>query len=65
MLVFCEECGKRYAFPPEEMTPGSNTFRCRECGFLMTVALAGQTGKKGQGESGLKPGKKVKKVQGG
>ncbi len=37
MLVFCEECGKRYSFPPEKPEPGSGSFRCRECGFLITV----------------------------
>ncbi len=40
MLVFCEECGKRYSFPPEKTEPGSNIFRCRECKFLMTVNVA-------------------------
>ncbi|RJX36272.1 MAG: hypothetical protein C4531_00170 [Desulfurivibrio sp.] len=39
MLVFCEECGKRYSFPPEEFEPGSGQFRCRACGFLMTAAM--------------------------
>lgn len=37
MLSFCEECGKRYSFPPEKVEPGSNQFRCRACGFLMIV----------------------------
>ena len=36
MLVFCEECGKRYSFPPEKLEAGSGQFRCRECGFLLT-----------------------------
>ncbi|MEW6520023.1 MAG: zinc-ribbon domain-containing protein [Thermodesulfobacteriota bacterium] len=39
MLVFCEECGKRYSFPPEEFEAGSGQFRCRACGFLMTTAM--------------------------
>ncbi|OKY74247.1 MAG: hypothetical protein BM485_14590 [Desulfobulbaceae bacterium DB1] len=37
MLVFCEECGKRYSFPPEKVDPGSKKFRCRDCNFLMTI----------------------------
>ncbi|MCK9295705.1 MAG: zinc-ribbon domain-containing protein [Desulfobulbaceae bacterium] len=39
MLVFCEECGKRYSFPPEEVEAGSGQFRCRACGFLMTTDM--------------------------
>ena len=39
MLVFCEECGKRYSFPPEKFEAGSGRFRCRECGFLMIVNM--------------------------
>lgn len=39
MLVFCEECGKRYSFPPEKVEPGSDTFRCRECHFLIRVNM--------------------------
>lgn len=44
MLVFCEECGKRYSFPPEQGEPGSGRFRCRSCGFLMTVAVPAPAG---------------------
>ena len=39
MLVFCEECGIRYSFPPEKVDPDTGTFRCKECGFLMPVAV--------------------------
>lgn len=39
MLIFCEECGKRYSFPPEKIDAGSGQFRCRECGFLMTAHM--------------------------
>jgi len=42
VLVFCEECGKRYSFPPEEVEAGSGQFRCRACGFLMTTDLLAQ-----------------------
>jgi len=39
MLVFCEECGKRYSFPPEKFEAGSGQFRCRACDFLMTIDM--------------------------
>ncbi|MCB2180901.1 MAG: zinc-ribbon domain-containing protein [Desulfobulbaceae bacterium] len=51
MLVFCEECGKRYSFPPEEVEPDSNQFRCRECQFLMTVSCLKKAGEKVQANS--------------
>ncbi|MFH1217139.1 MAG: zinc-ribbon domain-containing protein [Pseudomonadota bacterium] len=44
MLVFCEECGKRYSFPPEKVDPDSKKFRCRDCNFLMTVTPTDQEG---------------------
>ena len=39
MLIFCEECGIKYSFPPEKVDPDTGTFRCKECGFLMPVAV--------------------------
>jgi DNA-directed RNA polymerase subunit RPC12/RpoP len=56
MLVFCEECGKRYAFPPEEFEPGGSSFRCRACGFIMPVNPPEQTMK---GNKGKKKAKKT------
>jgi len=50
MLVFCEECGKRYSFPPEEVDAGSGQFRCRACGFLMTADMLVQVVRK-EGEA--------------
>jgi DNA-directed RNA polymerase subunit RPC12/RpoP len=54
MLVFCEECGKRYSFPPEEFEPGSSQFRCRACGFIMAIKLPEQTGKADKGKKKAK-----------
>lgn len=39
MLIFCEECGKKYSFPPEEIDPATGTFRCKECSFLMPAVV--------------------------
>jgi hypothetical protein len=39
MLVFCEECGKKYSFPPEKIDPKTGTFRCKQCKFLMPAAI--------------------------
>lgn len=54
MLVFCEECGKRYSFPPEEFEAGSGQFRCRACGFLMSITLPVPVARL-EGEGGLPP----------
>lgn len=54
MLVFCEECGKRYSFPPEKTEPGSANFRCRECGFLMTVNTPPEPAGKAEAQSAEK-----------
>ncbi|MCJ7602577.1 MAG: zinc-ribbon domain-containing protein [Desulfobulbaceae bacterium] len=52
MLAFCEECGKRYSFPPEKFEAGSGQFRCRACGFLMITEMPVQVVRK-EGEGGL------------
>ena len=39
MIIFCEECAEKYSFPPEKVDPETGTFRCKECGFLMPVAV--------------------------
>ncbi|MEW6288543.1 MAG: hypothetical protein AB1545_01685 [Thermodesulfobacteriota bacterium] len=54
MLVFCEECGKRYSFPPEECEAGSGQFRCRACGFLMSITLPVPVARQ-EGAGGLPP----------
>ena len=54
MLIFCEECGKRYSFPPEKYEAGSGQFRCRACGFLMITDMPVQVVQKDD-EGGLPP----------
>ena len=39
MIIFCEECGTKYSFPPEKIDSKTGTFRCKECSFLMPAVV--------------------------
>ena len=62
MLIFCEECGIKYSFPPEKVDPDTGAFRCKECGFLMPVAVFHPEEYKKMNQQSSSPDKRDKRL---
>lgn len=39
MIVFCEECGKKYVIEPDEISTAALVFICAACGEIIKVRL--------------------------
>jgi len=37
MLVFCEECGRKYLLDPEEIEGTETRFKCESCNHLIVA----------------------------
>lgn len=42
MIVFCEECGRKYRLRDEDFSSSEITFRCETCGHQIVVKISDQ-----------------------
>ncbi|MFC1859328.1 zinc-ribbon domain-containing protein [Thermodesulfobacteriota bacterium] len=41
MIVFCEDCGRKYRIDPERMDGRKIEFSCESCGHMINVSKPG------------------------